>query len=138
MANEGRYLNRNLIAGEGFLANPSSALVRDGDNAWNHVGGIRVEDGIGVAALIGVLASINFSAIQPAGSSGAQAVDVVLTGVQPGDLCWAAPVQSVPDGIVWGAACYSAGVVNVRVLHTLSGNLDLAATDWRIVALRFK
>ncbi len=138
MANEGRYLNKRFALGDGLQgSHPSAAIVEEG-GVWSLVGGVDI-GGVGTKAtrLTSVLASIDFAQIEPSGSTGAKTVNVTLTGVAPGDQCWASPVQSVPDNIVWAAACYSAGVVNVRAIHTGSGAIDLAATNWRVSAMRF-
>lgn len=139
MANEGRYLNKRMVPAEGIRAGgQADAAIVEESGVWSMVGGARLGATAGpIVHVASVLASIDVAAIQPVGSTGAQAVDVALTGVAVGDLCTASPVASVPLGIVWAAACYSAGAVNIRVTHTQSGNLDLAATDWRVMAIRF-
>lgn len=137
MANEARFLGKNLISAEGIRANDASVIEKGSSGQWNLIGGLQVADGVVIAKISSVLASIDFGAMQPVGSTGGVAADVVLAGVAVGDQCFAAPVQSVPDDLVWAAACYSAGAVNVRVSHIASGNIDLAATNWRVSAIKF-
>ena len=138
MANEGRFLHKRFYYADGLKANAETPAIVEESGSWSMIGGVAIGgQGTRLLQLTSVLASLDFAAIQPAGSSGAQVVNVALTGVAVGDQCFAAPVQSLPLGIVWAAACYSAGAVNIRAVHTQSGNIDLAATDWRVTAIRF-
>ena len=138
MANEGRFLNKRFALADGIEGSHPSARIVEESGSWSCIGGIDIGgQGTRLLQVTSVLASIDFAAVQPAGSTGAQSVDVALAGVVPGDQCFASPVQSLHLGIVWGAACYSAGAINVRVLHTHSGNTDLGATNWRVTAIRF-
>ena len=138
MANEGRFLNKRFALADGLQANNEAAKIVEESGSWSCIGGVDIGgQGTRLLQITSVLASLDFAAIQPAGSSGAQVVDVVLAGVVVGDQCFAAPVQSLPLGIVWAAACYSNGAVNIRAVHTQSGNIDLGATNWRVTAIRF-
>lgn len=106
---------------------------------WSAIGGVDIGgEGNRMATVLSVSAALDFAAIQPAGSTGAAVLNVALTGVVPGDLCFAAPIASLPLSVVWAAACYSAGAVNIRAIHTQSGNIDMASgTGWRVGAIRF-
>lgn len=138
MADEGRFLNKRFALGDGLQGTHPSAKIVEESGSWSFIGGVDIGgQGTRLLQITSVLASIDIAIIQPAGSTGAQAVDVALTGVVVGDQCFAAPVQSLPLGIIWAAACYSAGAVNIRAVHTQSGNIDLAATNWRVTAIRF-
>ena len=139
MANESRLLNKQVARLDGIVAADTSgpAIIHE-SGGWSAIGGMRIGDGSALMVKVAsVLASVDFPAIQPVGSTGAQVANVVLAGVQVGDLCIASPVESLSSAVVWSAVCFSAGAVQLRALHTNSGNLDLAATDWRVTALRF-
>lgn len=139
MANESRFLNKQVLNIDGIMPDPSVGVVREGAHMTS-LGGHQIgTSGNAMVQIISTLVqSQDFAQIEPAGSTGAKAIDMALAGVTPGDLCFAAPTQSVPDGIVWSATCYSAGVVNVRALHTQSGNINLASTHFRVMAIRFE
>lgn len=136
MPNEGRFLGKQMLPADGVEANEGAAIVEEGGK-WTIVGGARIGgSGTPLLQIASLLASIDVGQIEPAGSSGAQVVNVPFTGVTPGDQIIASPVASLPLHVVWGAACYSAGAVNIRVIQTASGNIDMGATDWRITAIR--
>ena len=140
MANESRFLGKQVVRGEGIIAQENGAAMVLEDGAWTLIGGQRIGDGgTPIAIVASVLASCDFGAMDTVGSQSATAaVDVVLAGVIPGDQVFASPIQSLSTQVTWAATCFSAGAVQVRCVNHGSGALDLAATNWRVSAIRFK
>ena len=139
MSNEGRLLGKKLLRADGIIASDvtAPAFVNEG-GVWQAEGGIQVGlSGAKMSVVASTLASVDFTAIQPAGSSGAQLVNVAMPGVAIGDQILAAPVGSFPSNIIWAAACFTANAVQLRAINTASGNVDPASTNFRITAIRF-
>lgn len=134
-----RFLNKQLTRSDGIVSdqNAEVGIINEGGQ-WSILGGAKIGDGAsGIAKVVTTTASLDFAAIQPAGSAGAVVVDMAVAGVAPGDTIIANPCTSLTSAVVWNAVCFSAGAVQVRALHTQSGNLDLASTLWRVTYINF-
>lgn len=136
VSNEGRFLNKSFIKGDGIIADNDNALIEE--SGWTIKGGARIGDGgVLLSTIIAPATTVTLLHGSTIGSLN-HAISIPVTAVQPGDLIVAAPVASTPLGIIWSACCYTAGAVVISSISTGSwATAAIAGTSWRIGALRF-